>query len=174
MKQTFLAILAIVLFASCEQTPNAEKGGDDMVMEHGEPKPDPHSIDSFKISTSTADTRINRYHKYLVQDSIAKGGAPHLKFDDIKASVQTSFMLDAKMLRTYLNDSTNVEMLDVYLAQEGDGKLTLIYIGAKKKSDDKYEELPIEIEGKKYMLDRAMPCPVCDDRIKLYHPPSGH
>ena len=78
------------------------------------------------------------------------------------------------MLRDYLNDSTNVTMLNVYIAQKNTtDELKIIFIGAVDSvgtdGDTFYVEKAIHkaSDNNNYVLDHTSPCPKCEERIAI-------
>ncbi|MCB9044664.1 MAG: hypothetical protein H6550_00860 [Chitinophagales bacterium] len=174
MKQTLIALLALLMLASCEQkaeeTGNASKTSADNTIKEGEEP----SYYSFTETRTAADTLIQRYHDTLVARANACNGPddPKITFKDL--APKTSFMINANMLRDYLNDSTNVTMLNVYIAQKNTtDELKIIFIGAVDSvgtdGDTFYVEKAIHkaSDNNNYVLDHTLPCPKCEERIAI-------
>lgn len=182
MEKLFTVLVSMVLLASCGQTETGKtdktvsdttltqstetttdaKTGiktENMVAEPaGSKTRDIPGIDAILILESEANDKIQRYHKSI-----------GLKNNN---NQNVSFMLDANLLRAYLDQNTNISKLDVYLAQESDGKMTLVYVGGKDSSGY-VVEVPYYKPNQtaKYVFDHAMPCPTCA-RIGIHTPPS--
>lgn len=160
MKQVLLLGLTAFCLASC-----GRGAGDEAAKKENYALPEggEHHIDygNTLISLTDANNLIDNYHNYV-----------DARHDSTQA---LSFMLDANMLREYLNSDSSLEKLDIYLARtnrEPDGQMRLVYIGARNVSttdSPMYEEIPIVIDGAENMLDHALPCPKCD-RERLHHP----
>lgn len=92
-------------------------------------------------------------------------------------------MIDAKKLKRYLDDSTQIKMLNIYLARtspDATGLMTLVYVGAKDSIVDNGEGQidTFYVEQAHYkasdprhtnpqVMDHVYPCPTCDDRIHI-------
>lgn len=162
MKQALLLGLIAFCLASCGQgSEDAAKKGDYAVPEGGDGGEHHVDYNGTLISLTEANNLIDNYHHYV-----------DARHDSTQA---LSFMLDANMLREYLNSDSSLEKLDIYLARtnrDADGQMRLVYIGARNISTTDtpmYKEIPIVIDGAENMLDHALPCPKCD-RDRLHYP----
>lgn len=178
MKQTIIALLAIVLLAACQQNAEEAKTATDVITTETDEVP---SYEHLYISEGAGDTLIQNYHKYL-RESL--GIDTNQLLDR-----QLSFMIDAQKLKNYLDAHPDIKMLDIYLARttpDATGSMTLVYAGAKDSIVDQgngeidtfYVEQPhyksSDLEhNHPQVMDYARPCPVCGDRIKLHQPPNN-
>lgn len=110
------------------------------------------------VPLDSANVWIRNYHRAL-------GSAD-------QPMIGLSFMLDANVLREYLQEHAEVAKLDVYLAKPNDTTITVVYIPAVAETlgdSVVYKENPVTVPGLpgEYALDHALPCPVCVDRIKI-------
>jgi hypothetical protein len=123
-------------------------------------------MDTYLVSVDDASFMIGRYRRFL-KDTL------HQDPD----SSQLSFMLDARILREYLNANHDIVKLDMYLAMNSGDSLTLIYTGAEyEEGDTSYREVVIRkpgIENVHFVMDRAMPCPKCDKEGLLSYTQKG-
>lgn len=173
MKQTIIALLAIVLLAACQQNADEAKTATDVT------RPETNEVPSYEhlyISEGAGDTLIQNYHKYL-RESLGIDTSELL-------DRQLSFMIDAQKLRNYLDAHHDIKMLDIYLARttpDATGSMTLVYVGAKDSIVDQ-EDGEIDtfyVEQAHYkssdpghehpqVMDHAFPCPTCEDRIRVF------
>lgn len=165
MKKYFLVLATIALLSSCEQK-NADMPKNEKNNQSQAAVPD-----SILMHLATADSLIYNYNQYLknvLQDSLA----------------YSSFMLDARSLRDYLNSNPNIVTLNVYLAKNEPGQMmehsmNLVYIGAIDSfaNGTKYNvEKPYFKDNDPttpYFLNHSFPCPTCIDRVEAYQPPAA-
>ena len=153
MQKTLLVLLlaATVIIASCSQS-----------KDNGNTKPHHDTavaLDSNDVvPLDSANAWIQNYHRALRSSD--------------QPMIGLSFMLDANVLRQYLNDNPDIAKLDVYMARPNDTAITVVYIPAvaiPQGDSVVYEEHPVTLPGMpgEYALDHALPCPVCADRIKI-------
>jgi hypothetical protein len=122
--------------------------------------------DSILMPITEANNQIQRYH-----ESVNLGNGD--------TTTKTAFMLDANVLRNYLNNDTSIAKLSVYLAEkitsDGSKEMNLIYIGAIDSSGIYVEKAYTKTPGdrQQYLLNHVMPCPECVDRMKIHQPPHG-
>lgn len=173
MKQTIIALLAIVILAACQQNAEKTETANDVVMrEEGEAL----SYEHLYISEGAGDTLIQNYHKYLRES---------LGIDSNELLTQDlSFMIDAQKLRNYLDAHHDIKMLDIYLARttpDATGSMTLVYVGAKDSLVDEGEgetdTFYVEqahyrssdpVHNHPQVMDNAFPCPTCEERIRVF------
>lgn len=157
MKQALIALVALVLLASCEQkTEEATTADTEMTADEN---PNPLKFEEYLIPEDEGNTMIQRYHDYLIQsEGIAKEQL-HEK--------HLSFLVDAEGLRTYLASDANFSDMVFYLAMDDQNKLTLVYVGAERDSMNVIVEKAYEkADGNSYLMDQIVPCPTCDrDRV---------
>lgn len=170
MKQTIIALLAIVLLAACRQNAEEAKTATDVTMTETVEGP---SYEHLYISEGAGDTLIQNYHKYL-RESLGIDSNGLLTQD-------LSFMIDAQKLKNYLDAHPDIKMLDIYLARtkpDATGSMTLVYVGAKdsivNQGDGEIDTFYVEQVHYKSsdpehknpkVMDHVYPCPTCDDRI---------
>lgn len=173
MKQTLIALIGLFMLASCEQKNDGAVTNNNAVTTMNDKAGEP-SYYGFTESRNWADTLIQRYHDTLVARANAckDPKAPKITFDDL--APKTSFMIDANMLRDYLNDSAHITKLDVYIAQHSTtDELRIVLVGAVDSiGNDGFTynvEKPIHKEGDNhnYVLDHTVPCPTCQERIAI-------
>lgn len=172
MKQTIIALLAIVLLAACRQNAEEAKTATDVITTETDEGP---SYEHLYISEGKGDTLIQNYHKYLGES---------LGIDSNELLTQDlSFMIDAQKLKNYLDAHPDIKMLDIYLARtrpDATGSMTLVYVGAKDSIVDQGdgETDTFYVEQAHYkssdpghehpqVMDNVFPCPTCDDRIHV-------
>lgn len=171
MKKILLVLAVTTAFVSCEEKNHGKELKNDVEKkEYSNPVASP-CFDSTLIPLSDADVLINNYNEYL--RNIQKEPLAH-----------SSFMLNAKALREYLNSNPDLATLNVYLAKTDTGmmtdtSMTLVYIGAVDSLGADNITYNVEKPYYKpnepavpYLLDHSFPCPVCIDRIKAYKPPT--
>lgn len=172
MKQTIIALLAIVLLAACQQNTEEAKTATDVITTETDEGP---SYEHLYISESAGNTLIQNYHKYL-RESLGIDTNELL-------DRQLSFMIDAQKLRNYLDAHHDIKMLDIYLARttpDATGSMTLVYVGAKDSIVDQGdgETDTFYVEQAHYkssdpehnhpqVMDNVYPCPTCQDRVQV-------
>lgn len=173
MKQTIIALLAIVLLAACQQNAEQAKTATDVITTETDEVP---SYEHLYISEGAGDTLIQNYHKYLRES---------LGIDSNELLTQDlSFMIDAQKLRNYLDAHHDIKMLDIYLARttpDATGSMTLVYVGAKDSivAQEDGETDTFYVEQVHYrssdrghehpqVMDHAFPCPTCEARIRVF------
>lgn len=172
MKKILLVLAVTAAFVSCEEKNNGKETKTDTVQKDNNIPPSA-CFDSTLIPLSDADVLIYNYNQYL--RNVLHEPLAH-----------SSFMLNAKALREYLNSNPDLATLNVYLAKTDTGmmtdtSMTLVYIGAVDSlgaNDTMYNvEKPYYKPNETntpYLLDHSFPCPVCIDRIEAYNPPAGN
>ena len=173
MKQTIIALLAIVLLAACQQNAEQAKTTTDVITPETVEGP---SYEHLYISEGAGDTLIQNYHKYM-RESLGIDSNGLLTQD-------LSFMIDAQKLKNYLDAHPDIKMLDIYLARttpDATGSMTLVYVGAKDSIVDQGdgETDTFYVEQAHYkssdpehnnpqVMDHAYPCPTCEARIRVF------
>lgn len=173
MKQTIIALLAIVLLAACRQNTEQAKTATDVTRTETDEAP---SYEHLYISEGKGDTLIQNYHRYLRES---------LGIDTNQLLTQhLSFMIDAQKLRNYLDAHHDIKKLDIYLARttpDATGAMTLVYVGAKDsivdQGDGEIDTFYVEQVHYKssdpehnhpQVMDHVVPCPRCE-RVRIYH-----
>ena len=159
MRKCLLFLAMVALFTSCN---NRDGRG-----HHGNGGDEPLAMDSVLIPMDSAERLIYNYYEYKIKILKEPKG-------------YSSFILNANALREYLNANHDVQYLNVYLGKKEKGamtdtSLTLIYIGGIDSSGYDVEVpyvKPSDIKQSKYLMDQAMPCPVCEKKIREYNPPT--
>lgn len=178
MKQTIIALMAVALLASCEQKAE-EATTENNVATTMNKEGEPPIYESLYISEAEGNQLITNYHEFLkseVQKTLPKRDT--VNFDSLKSNKNLSFMLDAKKLKAFLDSNTHIKTLDIYLARTSandDGKMTLVYVGAKDSTGSDGEKIHVELVQYRVddpghtdpqVMDNVYPCPTCDrDRI---------
>ncbi|HEY9177779.1 MAG TPA: hypothetical protein VIN07_08820 [Flavipsychrobacter sp.] len=172
MKQTIIALGVLVLLAACRQNADEVKTENDATAAITGEAP---VYESLYISETEGNTWIQNYHKYL---------RTSLGIDTNQLlTQQLSFMIDARKLKRYLDDSTQIKMLNIYLARtspDATGLMTLVYVGAKDSIVDNGEGQidTFYVEQAHYkasdpahrnpkVMDHAYPCPTCEERVHV-------
>lgn len=162
----FLATLAVIAtFTSCSQRDNDAHSQLDNKRRPIDPPP---CIDSVLIPLERAEVLMYNYKQYKTKVLNEPNG-------------YSSFILNAAALRVYLNNNPDIVNLDVYLAKRDtlgmtDTSMSLVYIGGIDSAGYDVEKVyrkpgdPMQTE---YFMDQVMPCPVCEQRIRIYTPPNS-
>lgn len=171
MKRLLALVAILAIFTACnsgtgntdakKQTDSiaalSSKGKMTTTMMDGQPPANPYDD---LIDTAMANKYIQNWHKSLnIIDSYKNKGLPPPAF---------AFAIPVENLKTIMSSGANTVI--VYLAQDGQKNMTLVYLGAKAETDPKdstkntYTEMLITnpTDSSISVFDNVCPCPTCN------------